>query len=100
MTRIRIAFPPLPLALAISTSGLLLASQAQALSYQFNDDLQVNWDTTLSYSLAWRTEKRAHALSNGGSNAAIANGDDGDNAFDRGALINNRASFLLSLIHI
>ncbi|MDN6860773.1 DUF1302 domain-containing protein [Pseudomonas sp. CAN2814] len=94
MTRIRIAFPPLPLALAISGAGLLLASQAQALSYQFNDDLQLNLDTTLSYSLAWRTEKRAHALSNGGSNPAIANGDDGDNAFDRGALINNRASFL------
>jgi len=94
MTRIRNAFQPLPLALAISATGLFLAGQAQALSYQLNDDLKVNWDTTVSYSLAWRTEKRAHALSNGGANPAIANGDDGDNAFDRGSLINNRASFL------
>lgn len=94
MTRIRIAFQPLPLALAISASSLFLAGQSQALSFEPSDDLKINWNTTLSYGLAWRTEKRAHALSNGGSNPAIANIDDGDNAFDRGSLITNRASFL------
>jgi len=94
MTRIRIAFQPMPLAVAISASSLFLASQAQALSFDVNDDLKINWNTTVSYGLAWRTENRSHALSNGGSNPAIANIDDGDNAFSRGSLINNRASFL------
>lgn len=59
MTRIRIAFQPLPLAVAISASGLFLTSQAQALSFDVNDDLKINWNTTLSYGLVWRSEKPA-----------------------------------------
>lgn len=94
MTRIRIAFQPLPLAVSLATAGMLFTGSSQALSFQPSDDLKINWDTTVSYGLAWRTEKRDHALSNGGANPAIANGDDGDNAFDRGSLINNRAAFL------
>ncbi|WP_374439314.1 DUF1302 domain-containing protein [Pseudomonas panipatensis] len=94
MTRTRNAVRPLPLALQLSAMGLVMAGQAQALSYQLNDDLKVNWDTTLTYGLAWRTEQRARGLSNGYPNPAIASIDDGDNAFARGSLINNRASFL------
>lgn len=94
MTRTKTPVPRITLALPLSALGLLFAGQSQALSFQPSDDLKINWDTTLTYGLAWRTEKRDHALSNGGSNPAIANGDDGDNAFDRGSLINNRASFL------
>ena len=42
MTKIRIAFPPLPLAVAINASGLSLASQAQALSFEVNDTLKID----------------------------------------------------------
>ena len=65
-----------------------LSLQAQALSFQPSDELKVDWNTTLTYGLGWRTEDRDHRLT------ADANGNDGDNAFDKGSLINNRASFL------
>ncbi|MDH4584848.1 DUF1302 domain-containing protein [Pseudomonas sp. BN415] len=87
-----------PLHLAIRTVfvGLALshAGLSHALAFQPNDDLKISWDTTLTYALAWRTESRDHALSNGSPNPAIANIDDGNNAFDKGSLITNRASFL------
>src|SRR5690606_30202101 len=87
---------PLHSAIRIACMGLALgqAGQSHALTFQPNDDLKISWDTTLTYALAWRTESRDHALSNGFPNAAIANIDDGNNAFDKGSLINNRASFL------
>lgn len=65
-----------------------LGSPASALTFQANDDLSIDWDTTLTYSLAWRTEGRDHKL------VANADGNDGDNAFDRGSLITNRVGFL------
>ncbi|MBS7662065.1 DUF1302 domain-containing protein [Pseudomonas lalucatii] len=74
------------LGLAVFAGGL--ASQASALSFQPSDELSIDWDTTLSYSLAWRTEGRDRRLT------ANANGNDGDNAFDKGSLINNRVGFL------
>ncbi|MGH8383494.1 DUF1302 family protein [Pseudomonas sp.] len=55
------------------------------MTFQPSDDLSIDWDTTLTYSLAWRTESRDHKL------VANADGNDGDNAFDKGSLINNRA---------
>lgn len=58
------------------------------MTFQPSDDLSIDWDTTLSYSLAWRTEKRDHKLVNN------ADGNDGDNAFDRGSLITDRVGFL------
>ncbi|HBP1357938.1 TPA: DUF1302 domain-containing protein [Pseudomonas aeruginosa] len=92
---IRTRTTPAPLALPVSAAlGLLLGSQAQAMAIQANDDLHIDWNTTVTYALAWRTEKRAHGLSRGYPDPAIANVDDGNNAFDRGSLITNRASFL------
>lgn len=65
-----------------------LGGSAHAMTFQPNDDLKVDWDTTLTYSLAWRTEGRSHKLT------ANANGNDGDNAFAKGSLITNRSGFL------
>lgn len=78
--------PRVQLAMLLLAGGL--GSQASAMSFQPNEDLSVDWDTTLTYSLAWRTDSRDHKLT------ANANGNDGDNAFDKGSLINNRSGFL------
>ncbi|MEY9335816.1 hypothetical protein ABH911_006127 [Pseudomonas protegens] len=78
--------PRLHTALLILAGGL--GGPASAMTFQPNEDLTVDWDTTLTYSLAWRTESRSHKL------VANANGNDGDNAFARGSLINNRSGFL------
>lgn len=89
---IKTTIAPHPLRASVRLAVLMLAGglsgQASALSFQPNDDLSIDWDTTLSYSLAWRTDDRDHRL------VANADGNDGDNAFDKGSLINNRASFL------
>jgi len=78
--------PRVQLALLLLAGGL--SSQINAMSFQPNEDLSVDWDTTMTYSLAWRTESRDHKL------VANANGNDGDNAFDRNSLISNRSGFL------
>ena len=83
------------LSLAMLAGGL--AGKVQALSFQPSEDLKVEWNTSLTYGLAWRTESRDKQLSNGLSNPVIANTDDGDNAFDRGSLISNRSSFLTEI---
>ncbi len=90
MIKTTIAPQPLRTAIRLGLAVLVggLASQASALSFQPSDELSVDWDTTLSYGLAWRTEGRDRRLT------ADANGNDGDNAFDRGSLISNRIGFL------
>ncbi|BAN46965.1 DUF1302 domain-containing protein [Metapseudomonas resinovorans] len=77
-------------AIHLAFVGLLggLATQSQAMSFTPTPDLTIDWDTTLSYSLAWRVEDRDHKL------VADANGNDGNNAFDKGSLINNRIGFV------
>ncbi|MDT4816947.1 hypothetical protein FQZ97_500120 [compost metagenome] len=84
---------PLGRAIQIALVGLLggLATQSQAMSFNPNPDIKVDWDTTLSYGMAWRLEDRDHQLSDEARNP---DGNDGDNAFDKGSLINNRISFL------
>ncbi|MCY1393587.1 hypothetical protein D9M71_84860 [compost metagenome] len=83
------------LSLAILAGGL--AGHAHALSFKPSENLKVEWNTNLTYGLAWRTEDRDKSLSNGFPNPLIANIDDGNNAFDRGSLISNRASFLTEI---
>lgn len=72
--------------LAIPGSLLLFSSPLAALVFEIGDDLKVQNSNVVSYGLAWRTAKPAHALS-GRNNA---NGNDGNNAFDRGSLITHR----------
>lgn len=89
---IRTTIAPQPLRASVRLALLMLAGglsgQASALSFQPSDELTIDVDTTLSYGLAWRTESRDRRLT------SSANGNDGDNAFDRGSLINNRVGFL------
>lgn len=89
---IRTTIAPTPLGAQIRLAALMLAGglagQAHALSFQPNEDLSLDLDTTLNYSLAWRMEDRDDKL------VANADGNDGTNAFDKGSLINNRFSFL------
>ncbi|MCY1352821.1 hypothetical protein D9M69_391430 [compost metagenome] len=84
---------PLDTAIRFALLGLLggLGSPSHAMSFNPNPDVKIDWDTTLSYGMAWRLEGRDHQLSDEARNP---NGNDGDNAFDKGSLINNRASFL------
>lgn len=95
---IRTTIAPQPLRASIRLALLMLAGglsgQASALSFQPSDELKIEWDTSLTYGLAWRTESRDKALSNGFPNPLIANIDDGNNAFDKGSLISNRFSIL------
>ncbi|WP_166365293.1 DUF1302 domain-containing protein [Pseudomonas akapageensis] len=89
---IKTTIAPQPLNTCVRMAMLLLAgglgSQANAMTFQPSDDLSLDWDTTLTYSAAWRTEGRDNKL------VANANGNDGDNAFDKGSMINNRAGFI------
>lgn len=79
---------------ALPIAALLLASGSlHALTFDPNDHVQIRTSTVLSYSLAWRTEKPAHALS-GRYTPKAANRDDGNNAFKRGSLVTNRIGIL------
>lgn len=80
--------------LAIAATVIGLSSQAHALSFKPSEDLEVEWDTSITYGLAWRTEERDPQLSNAAVNPLAANTNDGNNSFDDGSLINNRISFL------
>ncbi|MCO6059901.1 DUF1302 domain-containing protein [Pseudomonas sp. MOB-449] len=82
LTSTRLALPSL----------LLFSELSQSVTLQPSEDLSINSSTVVSYGLAMRTEKRAHALSS--HNPAAANRDDGNNAFDRGSLISHRVGVL------
>lgn len=51
-----------------------------------NPDLQIRWDNTIKYSMAWRLKNPSGALTDSSS---TLNHDDGDRNFDKG-LISNR----------
>jgi hypothetical protein len=90
MIKTKIARKPnaTPMYLAAFALAGGMASTAHAFNYQLNPDTSLDWDTTLSYSLAWRVENRDRKL------VANADGNDGNNAFKKGDLINNRVGFL------
>lgn len=70
-----------PLALAIALLG---AAPAFALQFEMNNGLKANVDTTVSYGISVRTDKRDPALigiANGGTSRSV-NEDDGDLNFD------------------
>ncbi|WP_409285578.1 hypothetical protein, partial [Pseudomonas protegens] len=49
--------------LAVPGSLLLFSSPLAALVFEVNDEFKVQNSNIISYGLAWRTEKPAHALS-------------------------------------
>ncbi len=76
------------MALAIAASVSMPG--AYALSFQPSDEITIDWDTNIGYAAAWRVEgpdADATAPTN-------INGDDGNNNFKKGAMINNRLSII------
>lgn len=81
--------PTLGLTLLAATFLLIFSTPAQAFQFEYGD-LEGSLDTTLSYGLSWRVEKRDSdivGIANGG-NAFSVNGDDGNLNYDRGLISN------------
>ncbi|MGI9273792.1 MAG: DUF1302 domain-containing protein [Endozoicomonas sp.] len=74
--------------LALAVAGVMAVQNAQALSFNPTDELVIDWDTTLSYGAAWRTQKQHKDL------ISDSNADDGNRNFDKGSMINNRFSVI------
>jgi hypothetical protein len=102
--------------LALGASLMPLSLQVGALEYQVNDDLKINFDTTMTYGRQWRTEDRDHNLLTNGDMASIfgmrpgtsfdplgqefkdlvqrTNADDATRNFDKGDVISSRFSIV------
>ena len=78
--------------------SLSLTQGAYALSFSPSDDLQIDWDTTLTYGAAWRTENRDEKLVdptiNGGVNFNL---DDGNRNFKRGSMTSHRVGIITEM---
>ncbi|MCD6467737.1 MAG: DUF1302 family protein [Thermoplasmata archaeon] len=81
--------PVLGLVLLAVTVLLYFSTPAHSFQFEYGD-LQGNLDTTLSYGLSWRVEKRDSDLVGiaSGGNAYSVNGDDGNLNYDRGLVSN------------
>jgi hypothetical protein len=80
-------FRKAPLALALAAA----ATSAQATEFSFGDDMTVQWDNTVSYGVAWRTEApdaNAVAIGNGGKGSSY-NYDDGTLNFKENSVYTN-----------
>ena len=83
------------LSLAIALAGA--ASSATATEFNFGDDLTVQWDNTVSYGVAWRTEGPDKNAVHPGSGAALGiegagssyNYDDGTLNFKENSIYTN-----------
>ena len=73
------------LSLAIALAGA--ASSATATEFNFGDDLTVQWDNTVSYGVAWRTEAPDSKAIHPGSAAALGmTGEGSSYNYDDGTL--------------
>ena len=76
--------------MAAAIAASMAMPGAYALSFQPTDEVTIDWDTNVSYAAAWRMEDPdADALV-----ATNINGDDGNNNFKKGAMVNNRISII------
>ncbi|GGO89454.1 hypothetical protein GCM10011348_47250 [Marinobacterium nitratireducens] len=85
-----------------ATLGTVLACaampQAQALSFELDNGLTLDLDTTLTYDAQWRMEERDPSiLAVGGGQVPALLSDDGNRNFDQGDMIQNRISFSTDL---
>lgn len=93
-------YHPLSRSIAQATLAVALGAaaipQAQALSYELDNGVTVDWDTTLTYDAQWRMENRDPVLLDENQAVDPALGfvtDDGNRNFDKGDMIQNRISF-------
>jgi hypothetical protein len=83
------------LSLAIALAGV--ASSASATEFSFGDDMTVQWDNTISYGVAWRTDGPDSSVVHPGSGAALGikgegssyNYDDGTLNFEENSIYTN-----------
>lgn len=91
-SRRKLSYRLIQRSISAAAVSLCFAQGAYALNFNPADDLQIDWDTTLTYGASWRVENRDERLVdptiNGGVNF---NQDDGNRNFDRG-LISSRSS--------
>ncbi len=81
-------------ALSLAASIMLAHSAFAGETIHIGDDIELDWSLTTSYNLAMRVAKPDPLLT--GETYMWANRyNDGNNNFDRGSLVNNRASALL-----
>ncbi|WOH38185.1 DUF1302 family protein [Thalassotalea fonticola] len=80
---------------ALASSLLVLAvNQAHALSWQLENGVTIDLDTSLTYDAQWRQEERDNTiLSEGGGGLPNFLTDDGNLNFDDGDMTQNRFSF-------
>lgn len=83
------------LSCGLIAAGLAIgASSAHALSFELENGVTVDWDTTLKYDAQWRMEKQNETLLE--TSASAGNGvlrDDGNLNFDNNDMTQNRVSF-------
>lgn len=83
MKKINKIFKKAPLALAL----IAAASTTQATEFTFGDDVTVQWDNTISYGVAWRTEAPdANAVAPGNAAAMGFEGKGSSYNYDDGTL--------------
>ncbi|MBL4880782.1 MAG: DUF1302 domain-containing protein [Oleispira sp.] len=93
MKKINTIFKKAPLAMALA----LAATTASATEFNFGDDMTVQWDNTISYGVAWRTEGPDKNAVHPGSGAALGiegagssyNYDDGTLNFKENTIYTN-----------
>jgi hypothetical protein len=76
---------------ALLAGTLALASHADAAQLQLDDDTTITYSATLNYALGVRAQNPAQELI---QPAGTLNMDDGDRNFKKGSLVNNRLSLL------
>ncbi|WNC66852.1 DUF1302 family protein [Thalassotalea nanhaiensis] len=91
-------FKPKSLTTAIKTVliGALVASsgQVQAANFDLDNGVSIDLDTQISYAAQWRMEKQDKTLLDPAANGLLAfNGEDGNLAFDKNDMTQNRLSF-------
>ena len=77
----------------IAGSLMAVASQAHALSWELDNGVTVDLDTSITYDAQWRQEKQDSTVLGFGGNPLGLVLDDGNRAFDDGDMTQNRASF-------
>lgn len=82
-------------------TGLMMlgaAVQGHAFGVDLSEEVRLDLDTSLTYSAAWRAKDAdPDQLDIGAGFSAFPNGDDGNRAFKKGDMVNNRFTALVDL---
>lgn len=91
-SRRKLSYRAIKRVISVAAVPLCFTQSAYALNFAPNEDLQIDWDTTVNYGASWRVEDRDERLVDPAANGGVnVNQDDGNRNFDRG-LVSNRIS--------